>query len=131
VSQASGGPHSNAGFESRSHGTSSATSTAGYAGFGAGGGYGAQAVTAFPRRSPLVLVPKCPRSSARRTRSQRFRVQNVTSPTAGPSGAAVPPAPVTVHQDGGAFVEADASGAEIPPRELNQPGSETCVDLEN
>lgn len=116
MSQASGGPHSNAGFESRSHGTSSATSTAGYAGFGAGGGYGAQAVTAFPQAVATGAGPEMSEKQREAYQeSQRFRVQNVTSPTAGPSSAAVPPAPVTVHQDGGAFVEADASGAEIPP----------------
>ncbi|KAL1409818.1 hypothetical protein Q8F55_003815 [Vanrija albida] len=117
VSIPSGGPHSNAGFESRSHGTSSATSTAGYAGFGAGGGYGAQALNAFPQ---AVATGSGPEMSDKQREayqeSQRFRVQNVTSPTAGPSGPSAPPAPVTVHEDGGAFVDTDTAGAtEIPP----------------
>lgn len=92
------------------------SSSAGYAGYGAGGagmaGLGA-GLNAFPVAQPSGSSSGAsssqPMSALSHKQSeayheqQSFHVQN-------------PEGPVTVHQDGGAFVEdAPASGNEIPP----------------
>ena len=115
-------PHSGSDGLSRAP-TSSAATSAGYAGYGAGAnaagmaGYGA-GMNAFPEpRTQSGSSPISPNSSQGAPMSakqleayqeaQRFRVQN---PSAGPSGG------LTVHEDGGAYSEAGPSdGNEIPP----------------
>lgn len=75
---------------------------AGATGAGAGGSAGA-GHSAFPSAAPTGMTAK--QQEAYRER-QQFHVQNPGDSSAGP---------VTVHTDGGAYTEAQASGNEIPP----------------
>lgn len=90
--------------------TSSSGTSAGYVGMGpsypAGNpGYGMPVpMVAANTSGPSDMSHMSPKQQEAYQESQRLAVQNQTAP-----------ANVTVHQDGGAFTEAQASGSEIPP----------------
>lgn len=98
-----------------SHATSSSGTSAGYAGMGAGY-QGAGGPSAFPMPMPSSHTattssgPSADTShmSAKQYEAYQERQRLAVQNPSGPSG-------VTVHQDGGAYVEADASGSEVPP----------------
>ncbi|KLT38335.1 hypothetical protein CC85DRAFT_289611 [Cutaneotrichosporon oleaginosum] len=95
-----------------SRATSSSATSAGYAGRGSGypspggapAGYGMAGPVSGPSSGPSDQSHMSGKQLEAYQDRQRLAVQN-------PSG----PGGVTVHQDGGAFTEAQASGAEIPP----------------
>lgn len=85
--------------------TADTSSTGGYAGLGAGAGFAGVGAHVFPSAAATGRTAK--QQEAWREQ-QQFHVQNPGE--GGGSGG-----PITVHTDGGAFNEVDASGHEIPP----------------
>lgn len=103
---------SSEGYNPAAPSTHATSSTGGYAGLGAGaaglgaGGFAGAGAghSAFPSAAPTGMTAK--QQEAYREQ-QQFHVQN--------PGDASGSGPVTVHTDGGAYNEVQASGNEIPP----------------
>lgn len=95
-----------------SRATSSSATSAGFAGRGSGYPGGAPSAFPMPMTSGPATTSSGPSADAPHMSAKQLEVHNERQRLAIQNQS---PSAVTVHEDGGAFIEADASGSEVPP----------------